>query len=364
MATNKNQHFVPRCYLKAFTQDGANLAINLFNLDRKRCIPGAPVKNQCAGDYFYGQDALLERAIQTVETGYAAALKRIQAPGYRLQDLDRAILRKFILFQHMRTEAASRRSVEMFEGMGTVIDPEMEDFSPSIKEAVLLAMKNYAEIMHVLGDLKICLLLNKTPVPFITSDDPAVMTNRWHIEDSRVQFKSPGLVSCGAIFFLPLSPRLMCVAYDGDVHSIPHEGGWADVRSERDVIAFNEHQFLNAFANVYFQHWDHGDWITSNYNVVEKSRLPSRHRVNYAVLDKVDKGHKVYRAVKPEEAGEHTEALIHTEVLTPRPLTWPSLLKWRSKGAVYTNGTGAGYVRAAQTSYRGLDGYWRESARR
>jgi len=28
MATNKNQHFVPRCYLKAFTRDEANATIN------------------------------------------------------------------------------------------------------------------------------------------------------------------------------------------------------------------------------------------------------------------------------------------------------------------------------------------------
>lgn len=45
VATNKNQHFVPRCYLKAFTQGGENLAINLLNLDRQRTIPAAPVNN-------------------------------------------------------------------------------------------------------------------------------------------------------------------------------------------------------------------------------------------------------------------------------------------------------------------------------
>ena len=74
MATNKNQHFVPRCYLKTFTNNGENRAINLLNLDRQRAIPAAPVKNQCSGDYFYGQDNLLETAIRAVEGGYGDAI--------------------------------------------------------------------------------------------------------------------------------------------------------------------------------------------------------------------------------------------------------------------------------------------------
>lgn len=109
VATNKNQHFVPRCYLKAFTKDGENLAINLLNLDRQRAIPAAPVKNQCSGDYFYGQDDRLETAIRSVEGSYGNTVARIHAPGYQLTDTDRSVLRTFMLFQHLRTEAASRR---------------------------------------------------------------------------------------------------------------------------------------------------------------------------------------------------------------------------------------------------------------
>lgn len=107
MATNKNQHFVPRCYLKAFTQGGENAAINLLNLDRERCIPGAPVKSQCSGDYFYGQDIQLEKAIQSVETEYAAAVARIQQPGYRLTDNDRLVLRIFIPVHENRSSLTS-----------------------------------------------------------------------------------------------------------------------------------------------------------------------------------------------------------------------------------------------------------------
>ena len=55
MASNKNQHFVPRCYLREFTHKSENKAITVYNIDRKKCIPKAPVKNQCSKDYFYGK---------------------------------------------------------------------------------------------------------------------------------------------------------------------------------------------------------------------------------------------------------------------------------------------------------------------
>lgn len=362
MATNKNQHFVPRCYLNAFTRNGENMAINLLNLDRELCISDAPVKNQCSGDYFYGQDHRLEEAIRGVESEYAAAVARIHTPGYKLADSERVVLRIFMLFQYLRTEAASLRSVEMFEGMKNVIDPDMPDFKPSMKEAVQMAMRNFADVMHIIDDLKVCLLHNRTSRPFVTSDDPSVMTNRWHMEDRRVRHKSPGLISCGAIFFLPLSPQVVCMAYDGDVYSVSHEGGWTDLRRDRDVVACNEQQFLNAQANIYFREWEHREWVLICCRAIIKQRLPCHHRVNYAILDRIEGDHKVYRAVKRDEAGDHSEALIHTQSLMPRPTSWPTQLRFRGKGYVYTNGTGAGYIRAAQTSSRSVGGYWKEPA--
>lgn len=362
MATNKNQHYVPRCYLKAFTQNNENCSINLLNLDRQRAIPAAPVKNQCSSDYFYGQDDVLEAAIRFVEGSYAAAVARIHMPRYELTNSDRAVLRTFMLFQHMRTEAASRRSVEMLAGMENSTGASLTGLKPSIKEAVQMAMRAFAEELHLFDDLKVCLVRNKTKRPFVTSDDPAVVANRWHKEDSRVRHKSPGLMSCGTTVFLPLSPRILCVAYDGDVHSVPHEKGWTEVRNDLDVAAYNEQQFLNALANVYFRDWSDHDWVKSSYHAAMSGRLDCRHRVNYAVLDGSDGTHKRYKVVERFDAELHEEAIIHTESLSPTPSRWPTQLRWRVRGSVLTNGTGAGYIRDAQTHSRGKGGYWRESS--
>ena len=113
MASNKNQHFVPRCYLASFSHEGASKAINLFNLDRSKAVRDAPVKGQCSGDYFYGEDLVLERAMQRFEGQYASRLRAILAPGYRLVADDEVMLRRFWLLQYLRTEAASLRFVKI-----------------------------------------------------------------------------------------------------------------------------------------------------------------------------------------------------------------------------------------------------------
>jgi hypothetical protein len=97
MATNKNQHFVPRSHLRPFTVNAGDAAINVFNLDRKRLILNAPVKTQCSRDYFYGTDEKLEKAIQMIESKYGAALRAIITNNHSLTEANKIIFRTFWL---------------------------------------------------------------------------------------------------------------------------------------------------------------------------------------------------------------------------------------------------------------------------
>lgn len=359
MASNKNQHFVPRCYLKPFTLDGAGIAINLFNIDRCKSIPCTPVKNQCSRDYFYGKDLYLERALQLTEGIYAKQLSAIQQPNYLLNDEHRKFLLRFLLLQHLRTEAASKRSVEMFLGMENTLGESAptESFKLSIREAVIMAMRAFVTNMHMLDDLKVCLIRNRTSVRFITSDDPAIITNRWHFEDDRAFGKSPGLSSSGLIAFLPLTPEILCIAYDGDVYSIPHSGGWVIVKNERDIYSFNLHQYLNCRANIYFQDWQDAKQVESKFDEAATLRLPVRYRINYAIFDGESDGHQVFKVVEKDKIPSHEKALIHTQVLYPVPNRWPSQIKYRRNGSIYTNGTGIGYVREGALGYTQSDNF-------
>ncbi len=362
MATNKNQHFVPRCYLRPFTIDEAGAAINLYNIDRQKLIRFAPVKNQCSGDYFYGHDEILERAIQSVEGGYGTALREIQGHGNVLTDTHRTILKTFWLFQHIRTEAAAMRAVEASASMGEVAGITDPSFRMAIKDAVIISMRAFAEKMHIIDDMKVCLIRNKTQTPFFTSDDPAILTNRWWFKDKRTQGRSFGLQSAGNIILLPLSPKLLCLGYDGNVYSVPHDRGKVDVRKEHDIASFNQHQILNCRANLFVKDTEHSGVVHKAFIESAKNRPKNRHIINYAIRDSSDGEHTQYRVVDPEEREEHIEALIHTQVIRPTPLTWPRQIAFRRKGSVFTNGTGVGYVRYAATTQPTRKPFYKESA--
>ena len=349
MATNKNQHFVPRCYLRPFTTEASDRAINLYNIDRQKVIVGAPLKHQCSGDYFYGKDERLEAGIQATESAYAAAVKMILSPGYKLTDEHRSLLKIFWLMQHLRTEAASRRSVEMSDAMRKIVGEEGSPFRLEIKEAVQIAMGTFAESIHILDDLKVVLIRNRTNVPFVTSDDPAVLTNRWHLHNAKRFDRTFGLQSAGDLMLLPITPRVLAVVYDGDVHSITHDGGWADLKDDRDADAFNQHQYLNCRANIFLRDERFGSLVHESYSRTARLRPPQRHRLTYAVKDQTVGEHTRYVVVDPATAREHAEAIIHTETVHATPANWPRLLSWRGGAHVYTNGTGLGYVRKAFT---------------
>lgn len=363
MASNKNQHFVPRCYLRPFTIDGASSVINLYNIDRQKFIERASVKHQCSGNYFYGKDPLLERAIQDIEGSYSNILHELLKPGYVLTDEHRHVLRVFWLLQHLRTEAASRRSVEMTEAVQGVSGQTDFSFCCEIREAVQVAMEIFAESMDSVADMKVCLVRNRTGTPFITSDDPAVLTNRWYLESARTKGRSFGLHSAGSIFLLPVSPKILCIGFDGDVYSVPDRNGWAEVRRDADVEAFNQHQFLNCRANLFVQDSANFQHVHESFLRAVSCRPERRHKLHYAVLDSREGGFASYRVVNRAEAGDHEEAMIHVQTMHARPMYWPRQISWRLNGFVFTNGTAAGYVRRTWTSGLHEQPFYKEYAR-
>jgi hypothetical protein len=345
VAANKSQHFVPRCQLRPFTRDGESKSVNLFNLRLAKAIPDAPVKNQCTGDYFYGDDLVLEKRLQNFEGGYGRLLNAILSPGYVLTAEDAEILKAFWLLQHMRTEAAARAQVETWEQ----IDADSGGFPPeyalTIKDAVQTAMSVFFARPTSISDLSVRLIGKKSGRPFISSDNPAVMTNRWHLTDRRTQLIGPGLESAGMAGFMPLSPEVQCLIYDPDLYAVEHKSGWVQVSDSVDIDACNEQQVLNCQSNLYFRRWEDRGYVEELVNRVAAGRLQKRFEVNYAVFDSEEGGVVTYRGVSAEEARTNQRSMFHTRRLVPTPTRWPSMLRWRAGGVVYDCRSGSSYVR-------------------
>jgi hypothetical protein len=347
MATNKNQHFVPRCHLRPFSLDEEKKSINVINLRQKKLITNAALKHQCSNDYFYGTDDQLENAIQMIEEGYASTLQSLLVNSNCLTEGQQIGFRMFWLFQHLRTEAAAKQSVLLAESIRDFGDLESDEPLFTIKDAVQNACHTFAHNMHLIDDLKFCLFKNKTDVPFITSDNPAIITNKWHLEKKTTVSRSFGLGSAGSLAILPLTPRLLLLGYDGDVYNIAKNQGITEIKNARDAIAFNRHQFLQCDANVYVHDASLGNTLLNHFQDIEHARPANRHVIRYAQMDRRIGNHTRYAVTPRDEIDKSKEAILHSQVVHPNPGIWPSQIRIRTNGSVYTNDSGMGYVRLA-----------------
>jgi hypothetical protein len=355
MPSNKNQHFVPKCYLRAFTKDQTGHSINVYNLQKNLLITDAPVKNQCSGDYFYGEDLQVEKSLQKIEGDYAQALVAARMNSSNSQLLD--VFKSFWLTQYIRTEAASRREAELAAKIDDFVDSEPHRISMTIRETVQAAMARIPTMRFSVMDLRGCLIRNRSHIPFVSSDDPAVLTNKWYNLDDRCAGIAYGLSSAGTLCVLPLSPEILFLAYDNDVYRIEKKDGWGDLKRDHDALAFNQIQFLNCRANIYFHAQRDGMLWQKQAQLLINRRIPERHRLNVAILESDDGITRTYKQAKFESARNSRDTLMHTEELRPTPAAWPSQIRLRNNGRAIMGKAGTGYVRKGQTDLLGLTDY-------
>jgi uncharacterized protein DUF4238 len=212
MPAKKDHHFVPQFYLRNFG-DGDSIAF--FNPRQRRHVPQASIAGQCQRPYLYGDDGVVEDALALVESAVGAYVRRI----IDTEDLPAPECAAwidtlgFIAFQQARTLAAGATLVVMREKVNRAIERSAKSEGaapPTVDEdddvsAALTNLRSTGDTGYLLQDLDRKLLVNESSVPFITSDSPVVLFNRWcqGWKHSGVL----GFACAGLELFLPLSPR-------------------------------------------------------------------------------------------------------------------------------------------------------------
>lgn len=357
MPDNKNQHFVPRCYLRPFCNPGNEKAITLYNVKRKLFISGAPLKKQCSKNYFYGQDQIIEENIQVIERNYSNVLRNVCMDGYILRERDALFLIRFWLFQYFRTDAAAQQAVDVASVMADSLEVPENESEFDLRTAIFEHLKMFLEYQDAMNDLKVRLIKNYSSSDFITSDDPAIFANKWYQTDPRPnRYKfGGGLKSAGAILILPLTPKILFLAFDGDVYSVPHVKGWAKMKSPNDVAAVNQHQHLNYQKNLYCVDEKNCKLAELEMENAENRKSDKKYEIEFMVEhgsfdDKrkivaiLDDGKQYVKATEAEAKNIGT-AIFRNRRVRPILDTWPSILKPRRKGIVCTNGSYGGYLR-------------------
>lgn len=359
MPQNKIQHYVPKCHLRPFSSNGA--AINLYNIGRQQMILGAPIKGQCARPYFYGQNGELERALQGPEGNYATIVAKASREPNSLNLVDLVNLREFTLLQIFRTfgyveklmDISEQFRAEMARGavgmpLGTPMPPPMFD---SVEGAVIEALRHFVHARAQVRDLETCLIINRSRRAFITSDDPAIHTNRFHFQ--RLKKESFGLGSAGAMFFLPLTPTIGFMAFDGNVYFVPERrGNTVEIMHDDDASCINELQVLHARQNLYYAAATAGESVAAE--CLRHAANRPKEWNNFSYFEKVgqDGKREIFQRVKGLELEPGRQFIASFGQAHVKPIRWTSLLQYRLRPRYVDTGTGAGYMRLNHPALR------------
>lgn len=268
MAEYKKQHYVPRFYLKNFSTGNKTL-INLYNLKRNLDIKSAKLYNQCQENYFYGDNLNIEKSLGGIEKHAASVIREIieySTPPERLSE-NHHILSAFWVIQNGRTKFASESSNDMMDKLikalmrkeGNVEDDEYNKFKIEMTNPIALPLSVSAQAIPIVFDLSFKLLINKTNIPFITSDNPVVLYNQY-MEPSNYGSHT-GLSSQGLQVFIPLSPKHLILLYDHNVYQVgSNKHQCCEVLSIKEIDKINELQWHNALENIYYS-----DFTSSQY---------------------------------------------------------------------------------------------------
>jgi len=289
MSEKRRQHYVPRFYLKNFSIDRKGLAIGTFNIPSNKFISTARLKTQAYEIYFYGKDNRIENSLGLLEQNSATVIKDIIRANSlpNLKSKEFFTLLSFAIFLKSRTLYAAEENRELVEKSVKAIyskDSRLKDHLNNIhiivNDPTKIALRSAAQCLPIAFDLDYKLLINRTCIPFITSDNPVIYYNQF-METKKAFATGTGLACKGLEIFLPLSPEHYVIFFDKDVYKF---GSRKDlsviIRDLKDIESLNKLQCISAYKNLYFDHSISREAFTILMNNAEKNRRRTKLKVD------------------------------------------------------------------------------------
>lgn len=246
----RRQHYVPKFYLRNFSENGKAVGLYLFKV--KKIIEYGSINDNLWEEYFYGEDAVVENRLAEYEGKWKKIIFSIieteRLPETRT---DLILLRYFILISSARTlkrgEQMNNDCMNLTKKVLEVEDSEQFEKIMSMGEGRLSAKVKYPtlpflevarELLPSVIDLKIELLINRSSIDYVTSDNPAVFYNQLFQEKNLS--REFGWGEYGIQFIIPISPKIAICMYDSAVYDIKE----TELKSNNTINKLNE-LFLN-----------------------------------------------------------------------------------------------------------------------
>lgn len=246
------QHYVPRFYLKNFGNP-----IFVYDKMKGQMFKSNP-KNVAFEPDFYGSDnkqlPSVEKAMAELEKKMSTAVSALieKKNFYELSQQFQKDLIMFLTMQFLRTKQV-RQDIA---GLVNYIVGEFLASKGQKRNAVKLS--KFGETKHhlnlladwpafatIIDAMKFCTMINGTPIPFWTSDNPVTNQNEY----DQAPWGNMGLACKGIEIHLPITPRIALVAMDPVMfREIPEV---YEVYNKQHVIRENYLQLINSSRFIF-----------------------------------------------------------------------------------------------------------------
>ena len=274
MPKKKEQHYVPVFYLKRFSPDGRS--IGLWNIQAKKKVLSASLKNQCREKFFFGEDESVENSLSDLESPVSKILRYIDRDSSLPPRWHRnyKILSKYTFTQLLRTKCMTEQINSMLDQVESTVTQNnphklhinghteeefekiVEEFKEKTPEFSVVDVSYSDRTKWATSDLASKLLINKTKVEFITSDHPVVLYNQLlnFMSSFGIPGSRTGLIAKGLQVFFPISPTELLLFYDPTSYQVGY-GHRRNViiRHKQEVLDINVLQMYSANENIYFK---------------------------------------------------------------------------------------------------------------
>jgi hypothetical protein len=270
MTEKKNQHYIPKFYLRNFSYQKNKKQIGVLNIYNSLYIQRAKLKTQGSRKFFYGYDGIIEDNLANVEGFLSQAINEIidkkQVPK---KNSERHLeLLSFVTLTDLRNpikvEGFKNQMKEMKKNL-LELDPQVdvEIFvpNPTHEEIIQLLLSNSVEMINYISDLEFKLLINNSDKPFISSDFPVVKYNQF-LENAKWKLSKSGYGTVGLQIFIPLNSELTIVFFDPGIYKVgDKKKKYLELSNSSDIDAMNTLQFINCFETIYFDEKAYEEYI-------------------------------------------------------------------------------------------------------
>lgn len=227
---NRRQHYVPKFYLRNFSKNSKS--VGLYRFKESKMIIDGSINDNLWKEYFYGDDAIVENELAKYEKKWNDIISTIiKTESISDTDSDQIWLRYFMLISSARTlkrgNQLNNDYTALIKKILEVEDPEFYErvmnagergLSVKFKYPTLKFMDIAQRFLPLVIDLNVDLLINRSHIDYVTSDNPVVFCNQLFQEKNLS--RGFGWGEYGIQFIVPVSPKIAICMYDGEVYDI------------------------------------------------------------------------------------------------------------------------------------------------